>query len=114
MHLHEHKRAIIEAGLTLDSSHCFEHLVSAVSSLIKYCQLVDDFFVINPIHEGGRNKDWSDAQLLPTSMTDLGAYLKLSGSPRIFEKPKNGQGGASKVPTVYFSFAMSSDIPQMK
>ena len=111
MHLHEHKRAIIEAGLTLDSSHRFEHLVSAVSSLIKYCQLVDKFFVINPIHEGGRNKDWSDAQLLPTLMMELGAYLKLSGSPRLFDKPKGRNGSAGKTPTVYFSFAMSSDVP---
>ena len=109
MHLHEHKRAIIEAGLTLDSTKWFEHLVAAMSSLIGYCQLVDEFFVINPIFDGGRNKDWSNASHLPASMTELGAYLKLSGSPRIFEKPRGGQGN-TKVPTMYFSFAVSSDI----
>jgi hypothetical protein len=109
MHLHKHKHAIIEAGLSLDSNKRFEHLVSAVSSFIKYCQLVHEQFVINPIYEGGRNKDWVDAHQIPASMTELGAYLKLSGSSRIFDKPKSGQGNA-KMPTVYFSFAVSSNI----
>jgi hypothetical protein len=111
MHLHEHKQAIIEAGLALDSTKWFEHLASTMASLIKYCQLVDEFFTINPIFVGGRNKDWSDPSILPSSMTKLGAYLKLSGSLCIFEKPKGGQGNSTKTPTVYFSFAMS---PQMK
>ena len=110
MHLHEHKRAIIEAGLALDSGKRFEHLVSSIAALIKYCQMVDEFFVIKPIDEGGHNKDWEDAAQLPSMMTELGAFLKLSGSPRIFEKPKGGQGN-SKTPTVYFSFAVSPDIP---
>jgi hypothetical protein len=72
--------------------------------------LVDEHFVINPIYEGGRNKDWVDARHIPTLMTELGAYLKLSGSPWIFDKPKSGQGNA-KMPTVNFSFTVSSDIP---
>ena len=111
MHLHEHKRAIVEAALSLDSSNRFEHLVSTMTSLIRYCQLVDEHFTINPIFEGGRNKDWGDPSIIPSSMTELGAYLKLSGSPRIFDKPKGGQGGTTKTPIVYFSFAVSSDVP---
>ena len=109
MHLHEHKRAIIEAGLTLDSGKRFEHLISSMGVLLRYGQMVDEFFTINPIYEAGRNKDWDDPTFLPSSMTELGAYLKLSGSPRIFEKSKGGQGNA-KAPTVYFSFAVSSDV----
>ena len=53
MHLHKHKRAIIEAGLALNSTKRFEHLVSTMASLICYCQLGDEFFTINPIFEGG-------------------------------------------------------------
>ena len=34
-----------------------------------------------------------------------------SSSPRIFDKPKGGQGSSVKTPAVYFSFAVSSDIP---
>lgn len=112
MHLHEHKRAVIEAGISLDSSNRFEALVSAIAALITYCQMVDDSFVINPITDSGRMKDWSDAKKVPTSMTELGAYLRLSGNPRLFDKPKGGQNKAgSKSPVAYFSFAISTDIP---
>ena len=112
MHLHEHKRAIIEAGLALDSANKFETLVSAISSLITYCQMVDDHFVINPITDGGRTSDWSDPKQVPTSMKELGAFLKISGSPRLFDKQKGGPGKTgNKAPVVYFSFAVSSDIP---
>ena len=40
---------------------------------------------------------------------EVGVYLKLSSSPRIFEKQRGGQGN-TKTPTVYFSFAVSSDV----
>jgi hypothetical protein len=66
MHLHEHKRAIIEAGLALDSPQKFDQLISALSSLISLCQIVDEHFVINPIIDDGRKRDWADAkQILP-------------------------------------------------
>lgn len=112
MHLHEHKRAIIEAGLALDSANKFETLVSAISSLITYYQVVDKHFVINLIMDGGRTSDWTDPKLFPTSMTELGAFLKISGSLQMFDKQKGGQGKAeNKALVAYFSFAVSSDIP---
>ena len=114
MHLpEEHKCTIIEAGLMLDSGKQFKHLFSSMAVLIKYGQMVDEFFTINLIYEAGRNKDWDDAIFLPSSMMKLGAYLKLFSSPHIIEKTKGGQGNV-KTPMVYFSFAMSLDVPPDK
>ena len=93
MHLHEHERAIIEAGLMLDSTKRFEHLVSMMASLIKDCRSVDEFFSINPIFEGGRNKDWSDFSILPSLMTELGEphphVQNTSSRPSILNPTKN-------------------------
>ena len=44
-------------------------------------------------------------------MTELGAYLKVPGSPRSFDKQKGGPGKASAKAPMVFSFAGSSDIP---
>ncbi len=73
--------------------------------------MVDEHFVINPVKEGGREKDWSDPTILPTSMTALGAYLVISGQ-RVFEKTTSTTNKKDSRPSaVYFSFAVSSDIP---
>lgn len=114
MHLHEHRQIIVEAGITLDAEDRYAQFLAAISSLITYCQVVDEHFVINPVKEGGREKDWKDPTKLPTSMTALGAYLMMSGNARIFEKQKSGWGTKGKkenrLPAVFFTFAISSDV----
>ena len=115
MHLHNHKRIIIDASYTFSSDDRFKSFLMALASLLTYARLVDEYFVINPVKENGRDKDWSDPSILPTSMTALGAYIVLSGNTRIFEKARSDAQDKSRKDTrpsaVYFSFAVSSNVP---
>jgi hypothetical protein len=45
-------------------------------------------------------------------MTELGAYLKLSGNPRLFDKQKSthARSTTARSSVAYFSFAVSSDV----
>jgi hypothetical protein len=116
MHLHEHTRIIVEAAYKCEKDDDrFKSFLAALSSLLSYGQMVDEHFTINPVREGGRDKDWSDPNKLPTSMTALGAHLAITSSSRVFEKPRGGPSKEkgkkdSRPDTVYFSFAVSSDI----
>ena len=116
MHLHNHKRVVVEAAFAFDSDDDrFKNFLSALASLLTFCRMVDEHFIINPVKENSRDKDWSDPTALPTSMTALGAYFLTSGNPRIFEKaragPKAKNGKKDSRPqAVYFTFAISSDL----
>ncbi len=81
MHLHNHKRVIVEAAFTFDGDDRFKTLVAALASLLTFSRMVDEHFIINTVKENSRDKDWSDPTLLPTSMTALGAYCVISGTP---------------------------------
>ena len=118
MHLHEHTRIIVEAALKFEAEDGrFKTFQAALASLLTYGQMVDEHFVINPVREGGRDKDWSDCNKLATTMTALGAHFAVSSSARVFERARGG-GGMNKEKgkkdnrpdTVYFSFAVSSDV----
>ena len=116
MHLHEHSRIIVEAAYKCEKEdERFKSFLTALSSLLSYAQMVDEYFVINPVREGGRDRDWTDPNKLPSSMTALGAHFAISSSARVFEKAKGGgskeKGKKDTRPdTVYFSFAISSDL----
>jgi hypothetical protein len=53
--------------------------------------MVDEHFVINPVKEGTRDKDWLDLAILPASMTALGAYFAISGKSVSSRKLKQAQ-----------------------
>ena len=111
-HIHEHTRIIMEAGIAIDGEDRFNTFLTAISSLISNAQMVDEFFVINPVKEGGREKDWSDPNKIPTSMTALGAHLKISSNARVFEKQKPKKGDKeARNSMIFFTFAISSDVP---
>ena len=111
-HIHEHTRVIMEAGITIDGDDRFDTFIAAICSLIHYAQMVDEHFAINPIKDGGRDKDWTDHTKPPASMTALGAHLKLSSNARVFEKPKTKKGEKeARNSVVFFTFAISSDVP---
>ncbi len=116
MHLHNHKRVVVEAAFAFDrDDDRFKTFLSALASLLTFCRMVDEHFIINPVKENSRDKDWSDPTSLPTSMTALGAYFLTSGNSRIFEKaragPKAKNGKKDSRPqAVYFTFAISSDL----
>ena len=115
MHLHEHTRIIVEAAYKCEKEDGrFKSFLTALSSLLSYGQMVDEYFVINPVREGGRDKDWSHPSNLHASMTALGAHFAISSSARVFEKARGGGSKKEKKDTrpdtVYFSFAVSSDV----
>ena len=116
MHIHEHSRIIVEAAFKFEATNeRFKTLLSALGSLLSYGQMVDEYFVINPVREGGRDKDWKDPGKLPTTMTALGAHFAISSSARVFEKARGGNSSDkgkkdTRPDTVYFSFAVSSDL----
>ena len=116
MHIHEHTRIIVEAAFKCEKEdERFKSFLTALSSLLSYGQMVDEHFVINPVREGGRDKDWTDPSNLHSSMTALGAHFSITSSARVFEKARGGgskeKGKKDTRPdTVYFSFAISSDL----
>lgn len=116
MHLHEHTRIIVEAAYKCDKEDDrFKSFLAALSSLLSYGQMVDEHFVINPVREGGRDKDWSDPNKLHSSMTALGGHFAITSSARVFEKSRGGMSKEkgkkdTRPDTVYFSFAVSSDV----
>ena len=78
---------------------------------------MDEHFVINSCNEGGKNL--SEMTEVPTSMTELGGNIQVSGNSRSFEMKRpwgkdRKQGDSDedelKHPEVNFSFAMSCDI----
>jgi hypothetical protein len=122
-HTHLHKRVIIEASARLTSEDKAKEFVEMVGTLITNARIVDNFFVIVPVIMGSGRKDLKDAKDVPTNMTTLGAYVKISEkSLKVFElknpfqgkvKGKKTAGGGETMynnDMVYFTFAIDCDV----
>ena len=126
LHTHRHTRVIIEASARLTKEDKAKEFVELVGTLITNARIVDNFFVIVPVIMGSGRKDLKDAKDVPTNMTTLGAYIKISEkSLRVFEKKnpfqvkvkgKKASGGGETMynnDMVYFTFAIACDVEPM-
>ena len=87
-----------------------------LQELLKNCQLVDKSFAFCPVKENSRDKKIQDPSSVPTNMTLLRAYFKISSSKgqNPFEKQivwKNNKEVKGEVqnPTIYFAFAFATN-----
>jgi hypothetical protein len=83
---------------------------------------MDNFVVVDPVIIGMGKKDWKEVKDIPSNMTLLGGYIKISPkSLCTFErKPASGSntkksgGNTYSSDTVYFTFAMLCDVEPSK
>ena len=121
-HTYRHKRVILDAsvrlGLVQDKgSDRFTEFLGQIKTLLSNAKIVDRYFVINPVIIGDGKKDLRDVKDVPTNMTSLGGYIKISQKcMRAFEV-KAAFGSNAKKPegndysdTVFFTLAISCDV----
>ncbi len=115
-HIHKHQRAIVKASTKLTEATPTQEFIINLQELLKNGQLVNKFFAFCPVKPDGGEKKIHKASGLPTNMTMLGAYFKISSNRRNpFEKQKAWGNKARKHkeelkdPIVYFILAIATD-----
>ena len=118
-HTYHHKRIILDASVRLGAAHDkdrFAEFLGQIKALLMNAKIVDKYFVINPVIMGDGKKDLRDLKDIPSNMTTLGGYVKISQKcMRAFEtKPTFGANakkaeGNDYSDTVFFTVAISCD-----
>ena len=118
-HTYRHTRVILDASVRLGASQekdRFEEFLGQIKTLITNGKIVDRYFVINPVIMGDGKKDLRDTKDVPTNMTTLGGYIRISQKcMKAFEtKPAFGSNakkseGNDYSDTVFFTVAISCD-----
>ena len=120
-HEYNHPRVIIEGSARLEADDKVKEFLDLVVTLISNGKIVDNFFAIVPVIMGSGKKDLRSSTDVPTNMTTLGGYIKISEkSLKVFEKKnasraskgKKGSGGATAYnnDVVYFTFAIACNV----
>ena len=118
-HNYGYPRVIVEGSARLDGDDKVAQFIGMVGTLLTNGRMIDPFFVVNPVIIGGGKKDLKEAKDIPTNMTLLGGYMKISEkSLKTFQKKpgsggggkRNGGGNSNYENLVYFTFAMSCDV----
>ena len=93
-----------------------QEFIVSLQDLLKNGQLVDKSFAFCSVKEDGRAKKIRVTSDIPTNMTLLSAYFKISSTKgrNPFEKQKVFKNnkevkGELRDPTIYFSFAVAAD-----
>ena len=115
-YVHAHPRTLIEASIQIKGDAPVQEFIVSLQELLKNGQLVDKSFAFCSVKEDGRAKKIRDNSGIPTNMTLLSAYFKISGTKgrNPFEKQKVYKNnkevkGELRDPTIYFSFAVATD-----
>ncbi len=96
LHNFSYLRVIMEGLARLDQDDKVAQFIGLVGTLLTNGRMVDSFFVINPVTIGEGTKDLRDTKDVPTNMTALGGYVKLSEqSIKTFQKKSAGLTGAN-------------------
>ena len=107
---------LAEASILIKSDTPVQEIIMTLQELLKNGQLVDKSFSFCPMKEDGRAKRITDPSGVPTNMTLLSAFFKISSMKgrNPFEKQKVWKNnkevkGQLRDPTIYFAFAFASD-----
>ncbi len=88
-HIHKHQRVIVEAYIKLMGANPTQEFIVNLQELLKNGQLVDKFFAFSPVKPNKGEKKIHKPLGVPTNMTMLGAYFKISiNGKNPFEKQK--------------------------
>ena len=113
---HKFPRVVVEASIALKSENPEQEFVANLQELLKNGQMVDKSLVLCPVKVEGGERKVHDHTKIPTNITLLSGYIKISSlkNRNPFEKQKvykNGKEvkGDLRNPTIYFSMAIASD-----
>ena len=114
-HAHVHTRIILDAAIELNKDDPIASFTNGLCTLFNNAKMVDEYFAICPVKEGGSSTLWHSAGDIPNNMTAVSSHISISGNNvRIFEKQRKWEGARKKESnfsnTVYFSFAIACDI----
>ena len=121
-HTYRHTRVILDASVRLGlvqekGSDRFTEFLGQIKTLLSNAKIVDRYFVINPVIIGDGKKDLRDVKDVPTNMTSLGGYIRISQKcMRAFEVKTAFGSNAKKSEgndysdTVFFTLAISCDV----
>ena len=115
-HVHNHPRTLVEASIELRGETPMQEFVVSLQELLKNGQMVDKSFAYCPVKENSGAKLLHEAPHIPTNMTLLSCYFKMSNfkGRNPFEKQKVYKNnkevkGELRNPMIYFSMAIASD-----
>jgi hypothetical protein len=115
-HIHNAPRVLVEASMQLKGDAPVQKFIVNLQELLKNGQLVDKHFALCPIKEDGRTKKIQDPSGVPTNMTLLSAFFKISSmkGQNPFEKQKVWKNnkevkGEVRNPVIYFAFAFATN-----
>jgi hypothetical protein len=119
-HTYRNKRVILDALVRLGAAQDrdrFEEFLGQIKTLLTNGKIVDKYFVINPVIIGDGKKDLRDTKDVPTNMTTLGGYIRISSRcMKAFETKSTFGANARKSEgnvysdTVFFTVAISCDV----
>jgi hypothetical protein len=112
---------IIEGSAGLSQEDKVKEFMELIGTLLSNGKMVDRYLAIVSVIMGARRKDLKEVKDIPTNMTLLGGYVKISEkSLRVFEKKrttKTNKGAKSaKRDTsysndmIYFTLAIACDV----
>lgn len=115
-YVHKYPRTLTEASVQLKGETPVQEFITNLQELLKNGQLVDKSLAICPVKETGGARKLRDPAAIPTNMTLLSAYFKISNpfgrnpfeKQKVFKNNKEVKGEL-RDPTIYFSFAIASD-----
>jgi hypothetical protein len=98
-HVHKFPRVLAEASVQLNGNTPVQEFILNLQELLKNGQLVDKTFALCPVKEDGRKKKIHNPSGVPTNMTLLSAYCKISSmkgqnpfKKKSVEKQQGGEG----------------------
>ena len=119
-HAYQNPRVIVEGSARLSGEDKVAQFLGLVGTLLTNGKMVDPFFVLNPVLMGGGKKDLRDAKDVPSNMTALWGYVKISEKSMQTFQPKSGFIGGNRkkgegnysqyADQVYFTMVWSCDI----
>jgi hypothetical protein len=116
-HNHNFQRILVEASIELKSENPEQEYIVSLQELMKNAQMVDKNFAFCPVKQDGTTKKIGGQSGIPTNMTMLSAYFKISANKgrNPFEKQKVWKNnkevkGDAKNPIIYFSMAFATDV----
>ncbi len=109
---------VVDASVQFGQDNKFLQFWGQIATIITNKKIVDKLFVINPVLIGMGKKDWKDVKDIPSNMTALGGYIKISSKSlhTVEKKPAFGSneqksgGYTYLLDMVHFTFAMLCDV----
>ncbi len=77
-HIHKFPQVLAEMSVQLNGNTLVQEFIVNLQELLKNGQLVDKTFALCPVKEDGKDKKIQDPSGVPTNMTLLSAYCKIS------------------------------------